>query len=133
MAPTPKFDLSASANVQTESPAISGPSSDISLVPAARLRIKGHEALIGRVCGIAKGLAHGRGLPTKGIRVRPGWSNECEDKTGVVVEVTLRCSPEDRFAYWEAFGGEIGALAASLSAEQSGFLNADVSLIVERV
>lgn len=109
------------------------PSSDVDIAPEARLRMKGREALVSRVCEVAEGIAHGRGLPTSGIRVRPAWSHEYDDATGIVVEITLQASSEARFAYWEALGQAVDALAISLPPEQLRFLNADVSLIVKRV
>ena len=126
----PRSLFAATAEGDTNADAQTHPA--IRIDSRAAERLGGHDRIISEIGRIATELSAQRGLPLVGIAVRPAWSHEYEE-TGIVVEVTLQCSPEDRFAYWEALGEATDTLAASIPAEQSRFLDADVSLIVERV
>lgn len=103
-----------------------------SVSPEAARRLSGHESTVQAVCSLAKEEAQARGLSLLKIEVRPAWSHEYDERTGIVIDVEIRASSDERFSYWDAVGERLNELAESVPSEERCFLNDEVSLIVNR-
>jgi hypothetical protein len=99
-------------------------------VEAAR-RIAGRDAIVARVCKLAESKA-GNGIRVRRVRVRPAWSHEYDERTGVVVDVEVSASDDNRFSYWEALNKSLDALGETLSPADRSWLDSEVSLTVIR-
>jgi len=103
-----------------------------SVSPEAARRLSGHESTVQAVCSLAKEEAQARGLSLLKIEVRPAWSHEYDERTGIVIDVEIRASSDERFSYWDAVCERLNELAESVSPEERCFLNDEVSLVVSR-
>jgi len=95
-------------------------------------RIAGREALLGRICKLAKAEAAERSLRVNKLSIHAAWSHEYDEQTGVIVDIDVTASDEDRFSYWEALNERLDELAASLSQPDRDWLQSDLSLTVVR-
>ncbi len=102
------------------------------IAPEAARRLGGHESTVQAVCSLAKEEAQARGLSLLKIEVRPAWSHEYDERTGIVIDVEIRASSDERFSYWDAVCERLNELAESVSPEERCFLNDEVSFIVNR-
>ncbi len=102
------------------------------LDPEAVRRLAGHERIVREVCTFAKEEAQSRRLMLLRIEIRPTWSHEYEDHSGVVIDTEIQATTEERFSYWDAMCERLNELADALSPEDRQFLNGNVSLIVTR-
>ena len=100
--------------------------------PEAVRRFSGHESLVQKVCSLAKEEAQARSLPLLCIEVRPAWSHEYDERTGIVIDVAIKASSDERFSYWDAVCERLNGLAESVPPEERCFLNGEVLLIVNR-
>ncbi len=66
------------------------------------------------------------------VRVRSAWSHEYEDKTGIVIDVEIKGSNEERFSLWDSISVKLDHLADTLNKEEQVFLINDVSVVVVR-
>ena len=102
------------------------------IAPKAAERSRGHEKIVHEVCSLAKEEAQTRGLTLLCIDVRPAWSHEYEERTGIVIDVEIRASSDERFSYWDAVCERLNQLEDSLLPEEQRFLQDEVSLVVNR-
>jgi hypothetical protein len=100
--------------------------------PEAARRFSGHERIVQKACSLAKEEAQARGLVLLHIDVRPVWSHEYDERTGIVIDVEIRASSDERFSYWDAVCERLNELEETLSPENRCFLNDEVSFIVNR-
>lgn len=100
------------------------------ITPEAAARSRGHERIVQEVCSLAKEEAQARGLALLRIDVRPAWSHEYDERTGVVIDVEIRASSDERFSCWDVVCERLNELAESVPPEERCFLNDEVSLIV---
>ena len=100
--------------------------------PEATRRFRGHEKVVHAVCSLAQEEAQARGLAILKIDVRPAWSHEYDERTGIVIDVEIKASSEERFSYWDTVCELLNELAESVLPEERCFLNDEVSLIVNR-
>ena len=54
------------------------------------------------------------------------------NKPGVVVDVEVKATVDERFSYWDALCEQIQHLETLLTPEEQRFLNDDMTLIVSR-
>jgi len=103
----------------------------IEISPAAQERLCGHALLAEKVYSIIKEEAKRADVSPR-IVVRPSWSHEYEDQTGVVIEVEIAASDEKRFNLWDTISLRLDALldSTSLSEEEQSFLTNKLSVIV---
>jgi hypothetical protein len=100
--------------------------------PTAAQRLRGHERIVQAVCSLAKGEARARGLALLNINVRPAWSHEYDERTGVVIDVEIKAGADERFSYWDAMCERLNQLEDTLSPEDRSFLTSEISFIVSR-
>ncbi|MBI3798979.1 MAG: hypothetical protein HY268_18695 [Deltaproteobacteria bacterium] len=100
--------------------------------PEAARRFRDHERIVYEVCSLAKEEAQARGLVLLRVDVRPAWSHEYDERTGIVIDVEIRASSDERFSYWDAVCERLNQLEDLLSPEEQRFLNDEVSFIVSR-
>ena len=91
-----------------------------------------HKNLVHEVCSLAKEEAQARRLTLLCIDVRPAWSHEYEERTGIVIDVEIQATTNERFSYWDAVCERLNELEDSLPSEERRFLNDEVSFIVNR-
>ncbi len=103
-----------------------------SISTQAAKRIAGREEVVVRICELARAQAAKRNLRVNEISVHAAWSHEYDENTGVVVDVDVTASDEDRFSYWEALNERLDELAASLPQNDSDWLQSELSLTVIR-
>ncbi len=103
-----------------------------SISAQAAKRIAGREEVVERICELAGAQAAKRNLRVNEISVHAAWSHEYDENTGVVVDVNVTASDEDRFSYWEALNERLDELAASLPQNARDWLESEVSLTVIR-
>jgi hypothetical protein len=102
------------------------------LAPEVRRRLAGHEQLVHRICALARQEAQDRGLVLRKMEVRPAWSHEADEHSGVVIDVELKATADERFSYWDAICERILQFETSLSQEEQRFLDDEISLVVSR-
>jgi hypothetical protein len=100
--------------------------------PEVSKRLKGHEQLVQNICVLASQEAHSRGLTLYKVDIRPAWSHESDEQTGIVIDVEIKATADERFAYWDAVCERVSQLEASLSPEEQRFLNDEIFLTVSR-
>jgi hypothetical protein len=98
--------------------------------PEAARRFRSHERIMQEVCSLAKEEAQARGLTLLRIDVRPAWSHEYEERTGVVIDVEIKATADERFSYWDAVCERISQLEDSLPPEEQRFLQDQTFLVV---
>jgi hypothetical protein len=102
------------------------------LHPEVKKRLAGHEQLVNSICALVRQEARDRGLALSTIDIRPAWSHESDEQTGVIIDVEVKATTDERFSYWDGVSERTHQLDASLSPEEKQFLNDDVSLVVSR-
>jgi len=95
-------------------------------------RIAGREQILRRVYELAQSEAAERGVKVKRVSIHPAWSREHVEKTGVVVDVDVVASSDERFSYWEALSESLCELADSLRPADGNWLQKELSLTVIR-
>ena len=100
--------------------------------PEAVRRFSGHESAIQAVCSLAQEEAQARGLALLQIDVRPAWSHEYDERTGIVIDMEIRASSDERFSYWDAVCNRISDLEDLLPLKEKRFLQDQVSCVVNR-
>ncbi len=103
----------------------------IEILPDAKERLAGFASLSKQVYAVIKDEAQRHDVVPI-IAVRPSWSHEYEDRTGVVIEVEIKGDSEKRFNLWEAISAKLDDLLDSLSAEEQSFLTDRLSVIVNQ-
>jgi hypothetical protein len=98
----------------------------------ATRRLHGYERIVQEVCSLAKDEARARGLALLRIDVRPAWSHEYDERTGVVIDAEIQATADERFSYWDAVCERLNELEDSLPPEERRFLNDEVSFVVNR-
>lgn len=98
----------------------------------ATRRLHGHERIMQEVCSLAKAEARARGLTLLCIDVRPAWSHEYDEGTGVVINAEIQATANERFLYWDAVCERINEMEDSLLPEERRLLNDEVSFVVQR-
>lgn len=126
---------SGQASLFTPTGEVSGssfPTTIETVTPEAVQRLHGHESIAQQVCSLAKEEAQARGLALLQIDVRPAWSHEYDEHTGVVIDVEIKATSDERFSYWDAVCERLNKLAESVPPEERCFLNDEVFLIINR-
>ena len=108
------------------------PTHETFLSPEVSKRLQGHDQLVQSIEALARQEAQGRGLVLRKIDIRPAWSHESDEPTGVVIDVEVEATADERFSYWDAICEQIQHLETSLAPEEQRFLNDDIALIVSR-
>jgi hypothetical protein len=103
-----------------------------SISPEARRRLKGHEKLVYTICALSTQEAKTRRLALRKIEIRPAWAYESDQQSEIVIDVEIRSTADEQFAYWDAVYEQIHQLEATLSQEEQRFLNDAVFFIVNR-
>lgn len=98
----------------------------------ATRRLSGYERVIQELFSISKKEAYARNIPILIVDVRPAWSHEYKENSGVVVDIEIKGSAEERFSLWDAICERIDQLKDSLSQEEWQFLTDEISFIVRR-
>jgi hypothetical protein len=94
----------------------------------ARQRLIGHERLTARIYSLIQELLFAFG--TNGsIQVRPAWSHEYDDSTGVVIDVKITADDDLRFLLWDSLSEKLAALQG-ISEDEEKFLHNNISLFV---
>ncbi len=102
------------------------------IAPEAAQRSSGYESIVQEVCSLAKEEAQTRGLALLQIDVRPAWSHEYDERTGVVIDVEIKATTDERFSYWDAVCERLNELEDSISPEERCFLNYEIFFVVSR-
>jgi len=126
---------SGQASLFTPTGEVSGssfPTTIETVTPEAVQRLHGHESIAQQVCFLAKEEAQARGLALLRIDVRPAWSHEYDERTGVVIDVEIKVSTDERFSYWDAMCERLNELAESVPPEERCFLNYEIFFVVRR-
>jgi hypothetical protein len=93
---------------------------------------QGHEKLAQTIGVLARKEAQAHELALLKIDIRPAWSHESNEQTGIVIDVEVKATASERFSYWDVVCERLHQLEASLSPEEQRFLNDDIALIVSR-
>jgi len=101
-----------------------------SVSPEAARRLSGHESTVQAVCSLAKEEARARGLSLLKIEVRPAWSHEYDERTGIVIDVEIRASSDERFSYWDAVCERLSRLEDLLPPQEQRFLQDQAFFVV---
>ena len=104
----------------------------LSTSPEAARRLSGHESTVHAVCALAIQQAQARGLPLLKIDVRPAWSHEYDERTGIIIDVEISAPSDERFSYWDALCERLSFLQLSLPLQEQRFLQDQVSLLVNK-
>ena len=113
--------------------AITTKDSHLASFPATLFTLdEGHEKLAQTIGSLARKEAQAHGLALLKIDIRPAWSHESNEQTGIVIDVKVKATAPERFSYWDAVCERLHQLEASLSPEEQRFLNDDIALIVSR-
>ena len=105
--------------------------SKFEISPDAQERLSGYASLVGKVYSVIKSEAKRYDVfPI--VAVRPSWSHEYEDRTGVVIEVEIKGDSEKRFNLWDAISAKLDDLLDSISEDEKSFLTARLSVIVNQ-
>jgi hypothetical protein len=107
-------------------------SASLEVVNEAQKRLAGHEILARRLYELIERQASAREISVRKIVVLPAWSNEYEERTGIVIEAEIEGSTDQRFSLWDTVCEQIGKLQKSLPAKESRFLSEDISFVVSR-
>jgi hypothetical protein len=97
----------------------------------AQERLSGHTVLAEKVYSVIKEEAK-RSDVLPSIVVRPSWSHEYEDLTGIVIDVEIHGDDDKRFTLWDAISSKLDALLDSMSAEEQAFLMDNLSVVVNK-
>lgn len=62
----------------------------------------------------------------------PPGHHKYDERTGIVIDVEIKASSDERFSYWDAVCERLNELAESVPPEELCFLNDEVSFIVNR-
>lgn len=100
--------------------------------PEAKRRFHDHARVVQEVCSFAKAEAQTRRLTILKIDVRPAWSHEYDERTGIVIDVEIKASSDERFSYWDAVCEQLNQMENMLSQEDQAFLTDEISFIVSR-
>jgi len=100
--------------------------------PEVSRRLKGYEQLVQSIYVLASQEARRHGLTLYKIDIRPAWSHESDEHTGVVIDLEVKATADERFAYWDAVCERVSQLEAALSPEEQRFLGDDMALLVSR-
>lgn len=100
------------------------------MAPEAVRRFSGRERIVQSICALAKQEARARGLALLHIDVRPAWSHEYDERTGVVIDVEIKATTDERFSYWDVVCERISQLEDSLSPEEQRFLQDQAFFVV---
>jgi hypothetical protein len=84
------------------------------------------------VCSLATAEAQARGLALHHIDVRPAWSHEYDEHTGVVIAAEVKATTDEQFSYWDAVGERLDQLGDALSPEEWSFLITEISFVVSQ-
>lgn len=95
-------------------------------------RLRGHEKLLENLVFIAEQEASARGISLLKIDVLPAWSHEYEERSGVVIQVEVRATDEQRFAFWEGMSERMDSLQDTLAPTEKDFLTDEISVIVDQ-
>lgn len=101
--------------------------------PEAARRLAGREKLVDKLISLAEQEVSARGMSSLKVTVRPAWSHEYEEHTGIVIDLGVKANAEERFSLWESVCEQMDQLQDSLPEEESRFLIDEVSLIVDQV
>jgi hypothetical protein len=102
------------------------------VLPEATKRLAGYEKVLDKVCFLAEEEARARGLTLVRINIRPTWSHESEERTGVVIDAEVKATAEEQSRYWDAVCERLTQLEESASPEEYRFLTNDVFFVVSR-
>jgi len=95
-------------------------------------RLRGHEKLLENPVFVAEQEASARGISLLKIDVLPAWSHEYEERSGVVIQVEVRATDEQRFGFWEGMSERMDSLQDTLAPAENDFLTDEISVIVDQ-
>jgi hypothetical protein len=94
----------------------------------ARKRLIGYEKLAERIYSLIQEQFFAFGTTGK-ARVRPAWSHEYDDSTGVVIDVNIAADDNLRFLLWDSISEKVAELP-DVSQDEKRFLHNNISLFV---
>jgi hypothetical protein len=97
-----------------------------------RQRLQGHEQLVHTICMFAIQEAEALGLMLDSINVRRTWSEEYDEKAGLVIDLEIKAMADERLVYWNTLCERITHLEEMLPLEEQRFLNDEICFIVNR-
>jgi hypothetical protein len=100
----------------------------VEIVPDVEQRLIGHRSLVLQICSLIQEQIEAFQISAR-IRVRPAWSHEYEDRTGIVVDVEANVDDDRRFVLWDAISTKVATLS-NLSEDDRSFLNNNISVFV---
>lgn len=103
--------------------------SKIEVLPAAQERLSGHASLTEKVYAVIKEEAKRADIRPR-ITVRPSWSHESEDQTGVVIDVEITGDSRQRFDLWDAISAKLDSLLDTQPKREQLFLIDNISVVV---
>jgi hypothetical protein len=101
--------------------------------PSVRKAFSGHLKVLLRIRESIQKEAKAYGVRIRNVDIRPSYSHEDEDNSGVLVEVWVEADSQKRFSYWETLSKRVDSLANSLPPKDRDFLNRSLSVIVSRI
>jgi hypothetical protein len=98
----------------------------------AAQRTQGHEELVKKICTVAEEEAQRCGISLLSMRIRPSWSHESNEQTGIVIDAAVNAPSNERNHYWDAVCEQMSRLESSLPSAESDFLSNEIFFIVSR-
>jgi hypothetical protein len=99
----------------------------LEIAPKARQRLMRYERLAHGIYSIVREQLAAFGTCGT-IQVRPAWSHEYEESTGVVIDVTIAADDNLRFLLWDSVSEKVAELR--VSQDEKAFLQNNISLLV---
>jgi hypothetical protein len=100
----------------------------VEIVPDVEQRLIGRTSLMRQICSLIKEEIDTFQTSAR-IRVRPAWSHEYENRSGIVIDVEANVDDDRRFLLWDAISTKVAALSNLSEADQS-FVNDNISVFV---
>ncbi len=124
------FRASLFPDIRAEAPKAHKQKITPEITDEAKRRLADREYLQEKLHSIMEEEASGLNISLKRIAVRPGWSHEYEDLSGVVIEVEMAGNDDQRFVLWDAISFRLDALLDSLTPDEQAFIANNVSVVV---
>jgi len=124
------FRASLFSAIRAEAPKANKQKITPEITDEAKKRLADREYLQEKLHFIMEEEASGLSISLNRIAIRPGWSHEYEDLSGVVIEVEMTGNNDLRFALWDAISFRLDALLDSLTLDEQTFIANNVSVVV---
>ncbi len=98
----------------------------IEVTDDAKQRLANHEVLARKIYSVICEQLNAFQSIAK-IRVRPSWSHEYDDETGIVIDVELKVDSELRFLLWDVISAKVSDLR-NISDDDRAFIQNNISI-----